>query len=195
MTSVGTFTVAGSTLESYGEWLNSGSYIQIKPGTAHYNDVVLNDYASDINLNGQTFYVDGNLNVVGGGNSRVLNNGTIVIGGNYVNPSLCGYSGTVALTFVGANPSISLFAGSYFTGGDVNVNVSGTLTLSKALTATATGQKMYINTGAVDMNGKNLTVQSNLTLSAGTTITRNGGTLNTNGTNRGNASYTGPLTL
>lgn len=113
----------------------------------------------------------------------VLNGGAILVSGdlaqaqwNYHVPP-----GTTNYTMVGStNANISVPQGDFDSIGNVfTIAKTGgaKVTLVAPFSANSSGQRLTITSGTLDMGGNSLTVNNQLTISAGATLTRNGGTL------------------
>jgi hypothetical protein len=84
---------------------------------------------------------------------------------------------TPALTFTGTGAqTLTQNSGAVFASGMVTINKpSGTVTLSDALALNNTNQDLNLTSGTLNLNGNNLTVNRNFTVSAGVTLQLQGG--------------------
>lgn len=166
--------------------------VTINPGTVHYNNVQLYPIGTGIDFGGATFYIDGNFQFGDNESSPPgMNNVIFSVAGN-VSSDQGGAAGNAQIVFRGANPvwDSAMLTVYYFTG-NVTVNVSGTLTFNQKLNMTSAGQSMSVVSGAINMNGKNLTIGGSLTLAPSTSITRNAGVLKVGGATINAGSYSG----
>ena len=176
---VGTLTTTGSTLMLQSDTTT----VNIVTGTEVYNDVVFTGYRGNYELNASTMRIGGNLYIGDAHSSAgVINDGLLQVAGN-VDFIDNGHAGTYRITFNGTNQTLASSGGAA-TGkpsGNITVSLSGTLTLSASMIFNSVGQTFSVTSGAVNMNGNNLTGRV-VTLSGGTSITRGGGTLRQNTT-------------
>jgi hypothetical protein len=116
MTSVGTFTAAGSTLafECFSSWVEcyqvTGTFT---PGTVAYGNVTLHGYRSTWDLAGGTVTVGGNLTVGDLSASWGLNNGTINVTGNITQDGV-GNTGTANIIATGTSGGQLITGGSNY---------------------------------------------------------------------------------
>ncbi len=175
-TSASSLTVTGSTLQ-----LNNGG--THTTGSVDYNNVTMSGCGGSLSLNGSTMNIKGTLTLSSGCGPVAVNSGTLMVYGNVVTSgSAC--SGSVELKFVGASDqTLTVAAGSSLPTGNVEINTTSGAKLILAGTGTTTwnggSQTTTVTAGAIDMNGRNLTVRS-LSLNS-TTVTKNAGTLTVNG--------------
>lgn len=182
MTSVGTFTVTGSTL-----YLQSFS---IYPGTATYNNVNLEVGSTTRTLNGGTMNVAGNFTIDDTGGTEI-DSGTVNVYGNFIKSGGLNSSGSLAIKMVGtANATITTDS-TYIPGATFTINKPGkTVTLASYLyLITGGSQSLALTAGSLNMAGQALMVNS-MSLSS-TTVTKGGGVLNVGGVEIGTGSYFG----
>ena len=184
MTSVGTFNVAGSTLEFISDSV-------IIPGTVTYNNVSFPfaQACAGFNFSGGNMKVGGNLTMDGTGwcgGLRPMNNGTVSVNGN-ISVANSGYNGTAVIAAVGntSGQTITGIATATIPNLTINVganliNLSGSILVNNATVVTS---------GALDMAGAGLKTLS-LALN-GNTLTKNAGILIVNGTTVGTGSLYG----
>ncbi len=187
MLGVGTLTTTGSTLRIESDTTT----VDIVTGTEVYNNVRISGYRGNYNLNNSTMRVGGTLQIGDYHSSAgTITNGLIEAAGN-VDFVDIGHTGNYRLSFTGTNQTLASSGGAS-TGkptGNITVSLSGTLTLTAAMVFNTAGQTFSVTSGAVNMNGQNLTGRI-VTLSSGTSITRNGGTLRQNTTVIGAGAWT-----
>ncbi len=191
VTSVGTLTTTGSTLV-INLAFNSGT-ISIPFGSATYNNITLKANQATYDLGGSTVNISGNLLLYALNYGMTVNNGTLAVAGNVTTNTTAGaIGGTAAVTMNGAaSTTVTITAGSYPTGNVVVNKTGGTyITLATNVSWNNVGQSTSVTSGSISMAGFNLTLKS-LTLSAGTSITRTGGTLTVNGSVIGAGAYSG----
>ena len=101
--------------------------------------------------------------------------GAFSVGGNIT--AFCTFTGDSAITLTGPTAStVNVTSG--FPTGTLTVNKSGsTVTLARLLNLAGSGQAMAIQAGTFLMNAKALTVNGNLSISSGATLTQGGGVL------------------
>ena len=182
MTSVGTFTVAGSTL-----YLQS--YL-ISPGAKTYNNVDLRVDATGRNLSGGTMNVGGDFTFTDTGGCA-LDNGTISISGNFIKAGGADSTGNASIKMVGTASNATITSDShFFPGGSFTINKSGkTVTLSGPYEQFGASRTLTLTAGAINMANNALYTDS-LVLS-GTTVTKGGGLLWVGGTTVGTGSFYG----
>ncbi len=186
MTSVGTLTTTGSTLNF------NGIGGTITPGAATYNNVTFGEAENYgvYSLAGGNLRVGGNLGLSYGawsGGQRTINNGNIFAYGG-VNVSSFGSDGTAVVSLKGnASGQLITFTGSNaripnlnFDIGANTTSISGTVRVLNATTVTS---------GSPSMAGGNLNTLS-LAL-AGNTLTKSGGVLTVNNVVQGTGSLFG----
>jgi hypothetical protein len=180
MTSVGTFTVTGSTLNIGGA---SASNNTITPGTVTYNNVNISEMGFEIifgnyDLGGGTMNVGGQLTMGTWGFGYNLNNGTFNVAGGFSNQN-DGYGGNAVINFVGSNAQAVSSTGSVIPGGNVTVNSTGggSITLNSDVSWNNVGQSLTVASGTVYMAGHAMAVNNVLTINSGATVTKSGGTL------------------
>jgi hypothetical protein len=179
MTSVGTLTVAGSTLRLYCGYAVS---CNITPGAYNYNDVVMGGSYTTFNLGGATFNVGGNFSSGDTYSSsypnQPINSGTILVSGdiNFINN---GKRGTATITAVGAtDQTIGGTKNSPGTILTINKSTLATkMTATSPLAFSSAGQNLAISTGTLDMAGYDLAVNLNLSIAATGRLICGGGTV------------------
>ena len=185
VTSVGTLTTTGSTLQLEPE-CNGG--LTLEPGTATYNNVSIVLSCSTYTMGGETMNISGNLSF-GGNYGDAINSGTFAVAGN-VTSSVSGLSGTAALNFTGSGTqTVSVTNSGAFPTGNISITGGGTLTLGSAVSWNGSSQATSVTSGAINMAGYDLTLAS-LSLN-GNTLTKNGGVLTVGGTVVGTGSLYG----
>jgi hypothetical protein len=194
MVSVGTLTVAGSTI--YFTNRAGGSSQTIVPGTVNYNDVVIYGHNTNYNFSGGTLNVGGTLTLGDTGswaNLRSINSGTLLAFGDVIVTDF-GSNGTANIEMAGSAPaSLNMSATGFFPRGTVVLNKTGGAVIQFMSNVQFNGvgtQNLTINNGtSVDMNGYNLTVGNNIinngVINRGTSPTC--GVISQGGTFSGNA--------
>lgn len=179
VTSVGTFTSTGSTLQLNCNNCSVNATVVLKPGTVNYNNVNFVGRKTQWDLSGDTFIIGGDLSItdqLSGGN---INNGTLQVGGN-VALSNFGDNGTAATTLNGTSSKTFTLTGTpAVPDGLITVAKTGgaTVTLGSAVNFNGTGQDVTVSSGSLLMAGYALTIADTLTIAAGATVTRSSGTL------------------
>ena len=179
MLGVGTLTTTGSTLHIESDTTT----VNVVTGTEVYNNVRIAGYRGNYDLNNSTMRVGGTLHIGDQHSSAgTIDNGLFEAAGN-VDFVDIGHTGTYRLSFTGTNQTLASSGGASTLKprGNITVSLSGTLTLTAAMIFNTAGQTFAVTSGAVNMNGQNLTGRI-LTLAGGTSITRAGGTLRQNTT-------------
>ncbi len=190
--SVGTLTTTGSTLYiNSNAWLGASTCYPIF-GSFNYNNLSFTGSLSTVDLGGNTVNVTGNLILHALSYGLTVSNGTLAVSGTVTNNSIGVVGGTVAVTMKGSSSSNVTLTAASFPAGNVIVNKTGGANVSLTTNVSWTGgsQNTSVTAGSISMAGFNLSVDS-LTLSAGTSITRGGGTLKVNGATIGAGAYSG----
>ncbi|MFN7905744.1 MAG: beta strand repeat-containing protein, partial [Pseudobdellovibrionaceae bacterium] len=174
------YTVTSGTIDASSSALLFERTSTITPGTVAYNTITFLSSSQTFTISG-TFLVNGLL-TMGDSGTGTLNGGTIVANGN-VTYNNNGYVGTASMIFGGSTSSILSSSTTNILRGNVTVNkLSGaSLTLGSNINFNGSGQTLEVVEGSILMSGWNLTVQSNLLLSPGTTVNRGGAVLTANG--------------
>lgn len=183
MTTVGTFTTTGSTLQFRCPTSVAGECFQttvnLIPGTVTYNNVDFVGSRTNYDLGG-TWNVSGNLSFGDASqNTRTLSNGILRATGD-VTISNNGHIGNAQLQFVGGGSvNVSIAGGAVRPTGLITVAKTGggSVTQTSSVSWSSTGQDMTITSGSWIQNTFSLTVNDVLTIGAGTTLNRSGATL------------------
>ncbi|MFN8943131.1 MAG: hypothetical protein ACK5WZ_00740, partial [Pseudobdellovibrionaceae bacterium] len=192
--SAGAFTSTSGNLNLSGGLLVSGSPTfthnsgtvrflatqSITPSSIVFNNVTVQGTNATFTLVG-TMAVSGNL-ILGDTATGNINGGTIAVDGN-VTYNNSGYVGTAFMIFGGSTSSTLSTSTTNILRGNVTVNklAGASLTLGSIINLNGTGQTLEVLEGSILMSGRNLTVQSDLLLSPGTTVNRGGAVLTANG--------------
>lgn len=180
MTSVGTFTTTGSTLdiECTVNWSTTcyNTTTAITPGSVNYNNVNLRGYRTTWDLGGGSMNVGGLLTIGDlNGTNQQINNGTFAISGGLTNAGF-GNKGSAQMQFVGSGAQTLNAGAQSMPAGAVTVSLTGGGTLTQS-SATATFSSLSITSGTMLMSGNALTITGLLSISSGATLTKGGGTL------------------
>ncbi len=171
----GTLAAGTSTLRFMGTYASSKT---VTPGSATYANIVFYSYDSTYSLGGGTLNASTLTFTTVSGSGCNINSGTLAVTGD-VSVTVNGCAGTAGVNFTGNSDSSFTSSGGNFPRGNTTVTkgAANTLTLNSNLSLAGTGQTLTISSGTLNMNAKNLSVNSNLTISAGATLTQGGGTL------------------
>ena len=176
VTSVGTLTTTGSTLEIS----STVSNISITPGNSVYNHVVVNAVGSTCSwtatLNG-TFNIGGNLTLASSAScAPKINTGTIKVAGDIAMSNYT-LTGTSPIELNGTTNQIITATGVSASRGTWTINKSsGKALLASNLVLDGVSQDLTIQSGTLDLNGYALTVSNSsgtdnvLTIDAGATL-------------------------
>ena len=105
------------------------------------------------------------------------NSGTYLLHGNLSSSGSSG-GGAASIKLVGSGSQTYTHTGGVLPWGDFSVEkTGGVFTLNSNLSLNGSGQNMNLVSGDIEMNGYNLTVNSALTLEAGTSLSCSGGSL------------------
>jgi hypothetical protein len=191
MTSVGTFTTTGSTLDitcgstGYSECYNLTSTLNVL-GTVTYNNLYIRGNRTVWSLDGGAVTVNGDL-VIGDTNIlRAINNKTFNVKGSIASTNF-GHNGTAIINLIGT-ASRTISGTGAWPATAMNINIApGTLTFANTVALTTASQNVTLQSGDIDMAGFNYTVLGTLTINSGATLTKNlgvltAGTLVNNGT-------------
>jgi hypothetical protein len=172
MTSVGTFTTTGSTLYLGCAY---GTTCTITPGTVAYNNVSIHGRNATLTLGGGTMNVNGNFELGDAYLGKQLNNGTINVYGN-ISVTDYGDAGTAWIVAKGnaSGQTLTDVSGSTPVPNFRSDAGANSVTLGSAFKVAGS---MAVASGTFGMAGYALNVVSNLSLSAGTTLNKSGGTL------------------
>lgn len=179
----GVVQVTASTVTFHREY--TASYV-LTPGPVQFNNVNIRSSNSTTTLAGSLIAL-GNFTVISGVGSATINGGQIQVGGNFSSPGL---GGTVQFLFNGTSDVSITSTGVTKPSGKWTVNKSsGTISLASAVSLSAVGQSLDLLQGSINMAGYNLTINNSLSLSAGTSITKNGGVLTVSGISVADGPY------
>lgn len=157
----------------------------LNPGPIQFNSIIVDSNNSATALTG-TLIALGNFTVNSGIGGASFNGGEIQIEGNLSSP---GFAGSTKLTFNGSG-NVSLTATGSRPSGKWTINKSsGVITLGSAISLSSVGQSLDLVQGSINMAGYNLSISSSLNLSAGTSITKNGGILSVGGASVNDGPY------
>ena len=187
MTSVGTLSVAGSTLAYNCQWWDTSCMgttgVFALGSTVAYNNVAVQGNQNNFNLGGATVQVGGSLTLGDTSSGYLINNGKFSVAGG-LNAIVCGYQGSVQTSFAGsaaqtAQTTTSTCGTPKLPAGNITVNATGggSLNLQSNIIYSGAGQQFAITAGSVNMSGHALTIPGQLTIGAGTTLNKGGGTL------------------
>ena len=178
-----TFDANGGTLSFYGRPSTSVStptltFAIYEPTL--FNNLTINHFI----YGGRHFIVDlTNQNLAVGGtftHTEGRINGGLDLYGDAVFNNTISSSGNASINFLGtANQNISQTG--LTTKGAISINkAAGIITMTTNIDFTQAGQTMTMLDGDIDLNGFNLTIDSTLSMSSGTTATLNSGALSAN---------------
>jgi hypothetical protein len=135
-----------------------GLTLNLSPGSANYQNLILHGYATAYNLGGDTMNVNGNLSL--GGQeifTNILDNGTINVGGNITTITNNGYKGTSTLVLTGNVSGQTLTGLSGVPLPNIKINAgSNPVTLSGTI---QTEVYTYVSSGSFSSTGSTLAIK------------------------------------
>ena len=186
MTSVGTFTTTGSTLQFSVQYDVGGTTATMNPGNAEYNNVTLDSTHSggrSYNLL-SNFKIKGDLILAGNHSGHNILGNKLIVEGNVTMSNTTADNSTAVLEFAGTNNQVvttNTLRG--YRGAWVVNKPSGKVTLVNNLVLDGASQDLTIQSGTLDQNGYALTVSNSsgvdnvLTINSGATLIKGCATL------------------
>lgn len=194
--SSGTLSLVG-TIATFGSWTHTAGTVnagtstivfnngsgsstqQIFPGTMTYNNVNFLGYAKNQSLNSGTMNISGTVTFADGFNGgNGVNSGTINASGNVVFNSN-GKAGNATLNYVGSTTTTLTRSGGWALATAHVVAKTGggslQLALDTTFNTTNSSQNFTVNSGTLDLNSYDLTIQGTLTVASGAVLKCSGG--------------------
>ncbi|HEX4922906.1 MAG TPA: Ig-like domain-containing protein, partial [Bdellovibrionales bacterium] len=206
----GTLNVQGSWTESATGTIASGTSTVSLGGSGNatvsrtnmsFNNLSVNKTGTAITTISGTVPVAGTLTIAHAAGAT-LNGGTLSVAGDLVHSS--GGGGSAALTLNGGAAQTVTHSGGTIPAGTFTIDKSaGAATLATALTLSSAGQDLVVQSGTLNLDGFNLTVNDAISVAAGATLMLQGSETVTRGsiafatsseayyTGNGSGNYTG----